>query len=173
MENLSKLRAILLVSVLLIAVSSTIAQEKFTIEQIISPAYPFDLVSAKKTDRIAWIEYERGMRNVYTAAAPDFKPVRLTDFMEDDGNDLSSLSISDDGSIILFVRGHAPNRQGWVANPVSDPDGSERAVWAISTNGGNPWRVAEGGNPVLSPDGNHALIVKIGQIYSEIVSRRS
>ena len=63
-------------------------QKKFTIEQVLSPAFPFELVSATKADRIAWIAFERGMRNVYTAAAPDFKPVRLTNYLEDDGNDL-------------------------------------------------------------------------------------
>ena len=38
-----------------------------TIEAFLSPAYPFDLVSARKTDRLAWIAYDQGKRNVYTA----------------------------------------------------------------------------------------------------------
>src|SRR5438067_2820657 len=88
--------------------------KSFTIEQVLSPAYPFELVSAKKADRIAWIAYERGLRNVYTAAAPDFKPVRLTNYTEDDGIDLTGLSISDDGAVVVFVRGHTPNRDGWI-----------------------------------------------------------
>src|SRR5215203_2687331 len=50
------------------------AQGKPTIAQFLSPAYPSSLVTAKRTDRIAWVSYERGMRNVYTAAAPDFAP---------------------------------------------------------------------------------------------------
>ena len=29
--------------------------------------------------------------------------------------------ISDDGAIVAFVRGSAPNSEGWVANPSSDP----------------------------------------------------
>jgi dipeptidyl aminopeptidase/acylaminoacyl peptidase len=43
--------------------------------------------------------------------------------------------------------------------------GSERAVWAMSTRGGDPWRVVEGSNPALSPDGRWVLFVKDGQIY--------
>src|SRR4030081_2577248 len=93
-----------------------------TIAQFLSPAYPFELVSAKKTDRRAWIAYERGMRNIYTAAAPDFHPARLTRFLDDNGADLSTLEISDDGAIVMFVRGTAPNREGWIANPTSDPN---------------------------------------------------
>jgi dipeptidyl aminopeptidase/acylaminoacyl peptidase len=142
------------------------AQQRFTIEDILSPAWSFNLVSAKRADRIAWIEYERGMRNVYTAVAPDFTPVRLTNFMEDDGTDLSELQISDDGSIILFVRGHEPNREGWIANPASDADGAERAAWAMRSHGGQPWRVAEAWDPVLSPDGRWIAYTKDGQIHS-------
>jgi len=109
--------------------------------------------------------YEEGKRNVYTAAAPDFEPVRLTSFMEDDGRDLSDVSISDDGSMIVFVRGTAPNRAGWVANPSQDLGGAEQAIWAVRASGGDPWRVAEGSSPVLSPDGTAVLYVKDGQIY--------
>src|SRR5258708_32028362 len=68
------------------------------IEQFLSPAYPQELVSAKKADRIAWWAYERGMRNVYTAVAPDFRPVKLTHFTADNGVDISDVEISDDGS---------------------------------------------------------------------------
>lgn len=155
----------------LTSVSDVSAQGKYTIEEVLSPAYPFELVTARKTDRIAWLSYERGMRNVYTAAAPDFKPVRLTDFLEDDGNDLTSLLISDDGSVLVFVRGHAPNRDGWIANPTSDPAGGERAIWAVRTEGGEPWKIVEGSSPILSPDGRWVLTTGDGQIYRHPVDK--
>src|SRR5439155_25218799 len=60
-----------------------------TIDRFLSPAYPQELVSAKKADRIAWWAYERGQRNVYTAAAPDFRPARLTQFPDDNGVEIS------------------------------------------------------------------------------------
>ena len=135
------------------------------VAQYLSPAYPFDLVSAKKADRLAWISYDEGKRNVYTAVAPAYQPVRLTAFLKDDGTDLSDVSISDDGSTIVFVRGHAPNRDGWVANPASDPNGAERAIWAARTAGGPAWRVAEGAAPELAPDGSSVVFVRDGQIF--------
>ena len=112
------------------------AQAKPTIEQYLSPASPLEVTSARKADRVAWMTYDRGLRNVYTAAAPDFRPVRLTRFLEDDGTDLTDVNLSDDGSLAVFVRGSAPNRQGWIANPSHDPDGAERAIWAVRTSGG-------------------------------------
>jgi dipeptidyl-peptidase-4 len=140
------------------------AQADFTIEQVLSPGFPYELVSARGADRIAWIEYERGMRNVYTATPPDFTPVRLTSFLEDDGIDLTELSITDDGALVTFVRGHDPNRAGWIANPTSDPRGGERAVWAVATSGGNAWRVADVRDYALSPDGRWIAYVRDGQI---------
>ncbi len=146
------------------------AQAKPTVAQFLSPASPLTLVSARKIDRIAWMTYDRGMRNVYSAAAPSFAPVRVTNFLNDDGNDLTDVNISDDGSIIVFVRGSAPNRFGWVANPSHDPDGAERSIWAVRATGGPAWRVAEGAAPRLSPDGRHVLFTRDGQIYRARVS---
>jgi dipeptidyl aminopeptidase/acylaminoacyl peptidase len=141
------------------------AQGKPTVEQFMSPASPLDLVSAKKADRLAWMVYEKGLRNVYTAAGPTFTPVRLTRFLQDDGIDLTDVRISDDGSMIVFVRGSAPNRQGWIANPSHDPDGGERAIWGVRSSGGAAFKIVDGGAPELSPDGRMVAYVKDGQIY--------
>lgn len=136
----------------------------FTLEQVMSAPYPRHLVSAKKADRIAWVFYTAGKRNVWTAAAPDFLPVNLTDYSRDEVFEIPSLAISDDGSIVVYVRGGNANREGWVTNPKSDPDGVEQAVWAVKTDGGNPWRVCRGNRPVVSPNGRWILLVKDGLI---------
>ena len=49
---------------------SLASPQDFTFEDMLSPPYPSEMVSAKNVDRIAWISVERGRRNVYTAAAP-------------------------------------------------------------------------------------------------------
>ncbi|MBA3297623.1 MAG: S9 family peptidase [Acidobacteria bacterium] len=138
-------------------------------QQFLSNPNPIELVAAKKVDRIAWTVYDEGKRNVYTAVAPAFTPVRLTSFMKDDGIDISTIRISDNGSTIVFLRGTAPNRDGWVANASASPDGGERAIWAVRTSGGPAWRVAEGSAPELAPDGSSVLFVKEGEIYRALV----
>lgn len=140
-------------------------------QQFLSNANPIELVAAKKADRIAWTVYDEGRRNAYTAAAPSFTPVRLTRFLDDDGTDISQIRISDDGSIVVFCRGTVPNRDGWVANASADPDGAERAIWAVRTAGGPAWRVAEGTAPELAPDGSSVLFVKDGEIHRAVISR--
>jgi dipeptidyl-peptidase-4 len=137
-----------------------------TMAQFMSFAFPMELVSAKKTDRIAWVSNDKGLRNVFTAAAPDFRPVRVTPFMKDDGVDTTQLSISDDGATVVFTRGHTANRNDWVASPEADPTGVERAIWAAKTaTPGASWRLAEGSNGVLSPDGRYVAYAKDGQIF--------
>ena len=89
-------------------------------QRFLSPASPQEVVSARKVDRVAWVDYAEGKRNAYTAAAPLFTPVRLTNFTKDDGIMMSEIRISDDGSTVVFLRGGAFNRDGWAANPSAD-----------------------------------------------------
>jgi len=137
-----------------------------TMEQFMTAAYPLELVAARKADRIAWISNDKGLRNVYTATAPDFRPVRVTSFMKDDGVDTTQLSISDDGSVVTFTRGHEKNRLDWVASPEADPQGVERALYAAKTAApGTAWRLAEGSGGQLSPDGRYVAWAQEGQIF--------
>ncbi|HTS77171.1 MAG TPA: prolyl oligopeptidase family serine peptidase [Bryobacteraceae bacterium] len=141
-------------------------------QRFLSPASPQELVAARKADRIAWVDYAEGKRNAYAAAAPLFKPVRLTNFTQDDGIMMSQIRISDDGSTVVFLRGEAPNREGWSPNPSADPNGPEHAIWAARTNAaGGAWRVVDAANPALAPDGSSILFIKDGQIYRAKLTR--
>ncbi len=134
--------------------------------QFLSPASPQEVVAARKADRVAWVDYAEGKRNAYAAAAPLFTPIRLTNFLKDDGIMMSEIRISDDGSTVVFLRGEAPNRDGWSPNPSADPNGPEHAIWAARTSvPGGAWRVADATNPELAPDGSSMLFIKGGQIY--------
>src|SRR5215212_1636771 len=145
---------------------STAGAASPTIDQFLMPGTPIEIVAAKTAERIAWTAYEHGRRNVYTAAAPDFAPVRLTNVTKDDGIELSDISISRDGAIVVFVRGTQPNREGCVANPNANPAGANRTIWAARTTGGAAWKLGEGTTPALSPDGRTVAYAKDGQIYA-------
>ena len=122
MRFLRPLVALLAVSVVLLGpgVSAqrppAAAHHQPTVAQYLKPGLPSELVSARKVDRLAWIAYEEGKRNVFTAAGPLFRPVRATSFLKDDGVDMTGVKISDDGSTIVFVRGSAPNSAGWCSS---------------------------------------------------------
>lgn len=161
-----------LLAVLVAPFQAQTTPARFTIEQVLSPPFPLNLVAARSAERIAWIENERGMRNVYTASAPDFSPVRLTAVTEDDGVDMRPMQISDDGSVVTYIRGHAPGVGGagrmpeWLASPLSEPDGGKNEIWAVTTDGKTkPWRVVAARTMELAPDGRSVLYVKDGQIH--------
>ncbi len=164
-----KIRKLFWVAVCILIIFSTAVQASskrtFTLEEVLSPPFPSNLVSAKKADRIAWVFHSKGEKNVWTATAPDFKPVNLSGFVRDEVFEIPEVHITDDGKTVVFVKGGRPNSEGWVTNPRSDPDGMEQAIWAVRTDGGKPWKVAPGRNPVLSPDGSWLLLVKDGLIY--------
>jgi len=145
--------------------NEAVAKAEFTLEQVLSAPYPMHLTAAKNADRIAWVFSTEGVLNVWTAAAPGFAPVRLTDFKKNAVFEIPSVHITDDGNLVVYVRGGNPNREGWVTNPTSDPDGVEQAIWAIDVQNKETWKVANGNDPVLSPDGKWILFSQKGNIY--------
>ncbi len=145
--------------------AAPLSAQGFSFEDILSPPYPVEMASARNVDRIAWISYELGIRNVFTAMGPDFRPIQLTHWTEDDGWDMTDIRISDDGEVVVFVRGHSPNGQGWVANPNHDPRGAEKAIWAIGRRRRGALEGGRGERPGPLPRWRLGPLRREGQIY--------
>src|SRR3954471_6530893 len=77
----------------------------FTLEQVLSAPFPSELVAAPGGGKVAWLLNERGARNIWIAAAPDFKGARLTNYTADDGQDVGQLHWTPDGRAIVYTRG--------------------------------------------------------------------
>src|SRR4029450_4468859 len=120
------------------AFPALLAQEGFTVDQILSLPTPDNLVASPVGSRIAWTFNERGARNIYMADGPGFQPGGLTSYMEDDGQELSNLSFSPDGGTIVYVRGgdHGSTRPGDAPNPSGNPIQPKMQVWSIPVAGG-------------------------------------
>lgn len=156
-----------LIAVLLFTfVNTGIFAQNFTLEAIKSYAFPTELVRSKKGDKIAWALDEKGVRNVYVAEAPNYIARKLTNFKDDDGQELTSISISDDGKWVLFVRGgdHGANFDDEKAvNPAGNAEPQTVRVMQISFNGGPIRVISEGDFPVISPDNKVVSYIKEGQ----------
>ncbi len=131
--------------------------DTFTLEDIMSFAFPSHLVVSPTGDRIAWVFNQEGRRNIWVAEGPDYKARMLTQYLQDDGQELSSLSFNFDGTVIIFVRGGDTNRAGEYPNPASNPDGVKQHVWAIFFEGNDPWLLGPGRDPVTSPVENKVV----------------
>ena len=129
--------------------------------------YPFvdDLVASADGTRIAFMRNVDGVRAIHVASAPDFKPVKVTDFTGDDGQELTGLTFSPDGKKLAFVRGgdhdaNAPSVDGLQPDPGSSPVEPKETIWLVDLAGGGKARaLTEGEAPVLSADGRIAYLL--------------
>src|SRR5438128_8920361 len=104
----------------------------FTVDQILGFPSPENLAASPVGSTIAWTFNERGVRNIYVADAPGFEPRRITPYREDDGQELTELSFSKDGTTIVYVRGgdHGSNRQADAPNPAESPVQPKIQPWS-------------------------------------------
>jgi dipeptidyl aminopeptidase/acylaminoacyl peptidase len=149
---------------LLLSMPDANAQKPFTLEQVMSAPFPSNLTAAKKNNRVAWTLNQEGRRNIWVAEGPGFVARQVTKYNEEDGQELSDLSFSADGNMIIYVRGDGKNTAGQVPNPTSNPAGAEQAVWTVTWGGGEPKRVDAGHSPEISSRGTIAH-VKDSQIW--------
>ncbi|HEV8118828.1 MAG TPA: S9 family peptidase, partial [Thermoanaerobaculia bacterium] len=131
----------------------------FTIEQALSAPFPSDLTAAPSGGAVAWVFNDRGIRNIWIADPPGYRGRKVTAYAEDDGLEITDLSITPDGKRIVYVRGSGANRRGEVPNPTSRADGTEQAVFAVPTSGGEPRRLAVGRGVAVAPKGDQAAYV--------------
>jgi dipeptidyl aminopeptidase/acylaminoacyl peptidase len=131
--------------------------------------FPTELTSAATGARIAWAMDEEGRRNIYVAEGPAYTPRKLTDFTKDDGQEITSLTISDDGNWVVFVRGgdHGANWEGGQpVNPAFETEPFKVQVASIPFNGGQPKYLSEGDQPTVSPDGHTVAFIKSNQVWT-------
>jgi dipeptidyl aminopeptidase/acylaminoacyl peptidase len=157
--TMSLLRNVICVTALVIAATVAAAKESFTLEQVLSAPFPYDLTAAKAGGAVAWIFNDRGARNIWVAGPPDYKSRRLTAYTEDDGQEISGLEFTPDAKAIVFVRGGGANRRGEIPNPLSRAEGSEQAIFLEPLAGGEPRRLAAGHSPAVSPRGDRVGFV--------------
>jgi dipeptidyl aminopeptidase/acylaminoacyl peptidase len=149
---------------LFIAPASAQAQANpgtFSMEQVI--AFPFvpELDAAEKGDAIAFVRVLKGVRNVWLANGPGFKPRQVTQYTADDGQEITQLTFSPDGKHLLYVRGgdHDANwEEKLEPDPASSPVEPKVTIWAAQLSGGAPVKVVEGDAPAISSRGELAYI---------------
>jgi len=152
--------SLLVISSVEAAKSGTPQAAAFTLEQIKSYPFPSELTASATGSRIAWAFNERGARNVWVAEGPDFRARKLTSYDTDDGQELTSLSISEDGKYVVYVRGgdHGSNFDSAVGvNPALTPVQMRVQIWTVPFAGGTPKLLSEGDEPVLSPKSDRVV----------------
>jgi dipeptidyl aminopeptidase/acylaminoacyl peptidase len=148
---------------------AALAASKLTMAQIASAPFPALISGAPKGNMAAWMYNERGARNIWVAdiAADDSGTSRrLTAYMDDDGIDISALAWNGDGHSVFYVRGGDAGGRVSV-NPMSLAPGVKAgSIFAVSVDGGEPKRIADGTNPEPSPRGDLLVFLRLGQPFA-------
>jgi dipeptidyl aminopeptidase/acylaminoacyl peptidase len=135
------------------------------LEQFLS--HPIESNFAASTDgkNIAWVINDHGKRNILLKTGNEL-PRLLTDYQQDDGQEISQLIFSPNGTKLVFVRGGGANSKGQNPNPASLAEGADQSLYVKDVSSKNPAaKITQGNNPVFFPDGLKILFSKGGQIY--------
>ena len=151
----------LVMIILALASAHASARSEFSMEQMLHYPFATELAAAERGDVVAWVCNLDGVRNVWVARGPAFTPVKVTQFNEDDGQEITQLTFSPDGTRLVFVLGgdHDANwpAEGDLApDPNSSPTQPATAIWTLPLNGGQPVKIDEGDGPVISARGQLA-----------------
>jgi len=157
-------------SLAVVAVAPASAQRTdYSLAQVRSYPYPAELTAAATGSRLAWTLNEQGRRNIYVAEGPEFTPRRLTNYLLDDGQELSSVALSPDGRYVVYVRGgdHGSNWDDDVpVNATTSPVPFRMQLVSVPFEGGEPKVLGDGEEPTVSPRGDRVAFTKGGQIWT-------
>jgi Periplasmic component of the Tol biopolymer transport system len=165
-SNLHNMRHSLAVALLAVALPCAAQGKQITLEELLSAPFPDGLVASPSGGAVAWTFDEAGSRNVWVARPPDYKARKITAYRGDDGQEITELAFTPDGSAIAYVRGGRANGHGEIPNPALDVAGETQAVWLVQLSGGAPRRIGDGHAPAISSSGDRIAFEKGGQIWS-------
>ena len=157
-------RVVLLATFLFLSVGAA-PGSGFTLDEIMASPFPSGMKAAPKVAKVAWVFNHKGGRDIWVASAPGYVGRAVVELAADDGQQISSLAWSPDGDEIAFVRGGAANTEGELPNPLSEPEGVERAVYLLDLRDGGTHRIDDGSNPLFSADGEALLYLKASKIW--------
>ena len=136
--------------------ASTFAQ--YTLEQSLGAPYVQSIHASIDQQSLAWVVNEEGRRNIWYSELDGNAPQQLTNYPQDDGLNISQISIS--AGYLVFVRGNGNNRQGQPANPASLPTTPQRQILRLNLENKEIDTIATAAGPVLSPDGYRMVYAK-------------
>jgi dipeptidyl aminopeptidase/acylaminoacyl peptidase len=137
----------------------------FELAQVMSAPFASGLTASPDGNKVAWIENAQGLRNVWVAAAPDWRASAITHFQSDDGQEISDLAWAPDGSYLLFARGGDFENGGENPNPAASPKKPEQGIWRADLRGTDARQITLGREPEVSPKGDLVAFIRDHQIY--------
>lgn len=146
-------------------ISASVIAAPFTLQQVMKTPFASELSVAPAGARVAWVVNSEGRRNIWTAAAPDWKGRQITQFNEDDGQEIQELAWLPDGSL-LFARGGDFEMGRENPNPAVALHRPDQDVWLVRLDTGAVKKLTPGHAPSVPSSGSRVWFLRKGQIYS-------
>lgn len=151
--------------ILLFIFLTGITYSQTALEQMLSHPIESGFASSLDGKNIAWVINDHGKRNVMIKLGNEL-PKFFTDYQQDDGQEITQLAFSPNGTKLLFVRGGGLNHAGQNPNPASLAEGTEQAIYYKDISSKNqPSKITLGNSPLFYRDGLKFLFARGGQIY--------
>lgn len=153
-------------TILILCAPRSVAQG-FSLESALQYPFPSELTASSTGSRIALAVNEKGNRNIYVAEGPSFTLKKITNYHIDEGQEISSITISPDGKWIVFVRGgdHGAYDETVPHNPMSWPTAPKIQLLSVPIDGGKPMILEDGDQPVISPDNRLVAFIKNDEVW--------
>ena len=138
---------------------------QYNLENFLGHPIESSFAASPDGKNIAWVINDHGKRNILVKTGNDL-PRFITDYQQDDGQEISQLTFTPNGTKLLYVRGSAPNRSGQNPNPLSLADGTEMAIYYKEISSKSPAsKITQGNSPVVFKDGIKFLFAKGAQVF--------
>lgn len=150
----------------LVTDNNAVAQT-FSLTEITSYPFPAELTSNPNSSQIALSINQKGRRNIYVGEAPEFILHKLTNYNNDEGQEITGVTISSNGKWVVYVRGadHGAFDEGVARNPSSFTEAPKIQIFSISLFTGKPVLLDEGDYPVISSDSKQVVFIKNNQVW--------
>lgn len=123
------------------------------------------LAGARDAPRFAWIENEAGVRNIWVGG-PDMPGRRLTGYKDDDGVELSDVTLNHDGTTLAYVRGgDSEYPDGVLPNTGQAAEAPHQELFVVPIAGGTATLLGEGHAPAFSASGDRIAFSHKGEIW--------
>lgn len=145
---------------------AVLAQQPFTLQQVLSAPYATELTPAPVGERFAWVEDAEGRHNLWVAG-PQTPARELTKFTQDDGLDIDGVAWSPDGKSVAFTLATTDGPDERPSNPAHLQRSVAPTIWIEPVDGPPATAaVTQGEAPLFSRDGRMVFFVRDGSVWS-------
>ncbi|MEO9021398.1 MAG: prolyl oligopeptidase family serine peptidase [Ginsengibacter sp.] len=147
--------------------ATDVSAQSFSLKDITSYPFPAEVTSMPNSSKIALSINQQGKRNIYVADGPPFILRKLTDYNNDEGQEITGVTISNNGKWVVYVRGadHGAFDESIPRNPSSSIIAPKIRVYSIPFVGGKSILLSEGDYPVVEPKSKQVTFIKNHQVW--------